>query len=495
MLLEQLLSGTVYAVLKGSTQIEISEIVSDSRKVTLGCALVCISGNHFDGHSTICQSLAGGACAIIVEKLTGEVERVLQRQGFFTIILVDSTKRALNSMWNVQCQSPLTHLHFIGITGTKGKTTTSFLLQALLQGHQVKTGLIGTNGIFDGENWQPNAYTTPEAETLFPALQRMMENRCEIVVMEVSSIGMKQNRLAGIFFDYAIFTNFYPDHIGGEEHQSLEEYFYWKRQLFLQCRHAILFDCLKGREIGKSIEVPVDYVSVEKDEMKPALVRGIPGVSVVLNMEEIHPISLMLPMPGEYNVENAALATFCCAKVMRDAFLPELVPQILQHSQIPGRMEAIYVGEFAVFIDYAHNGESLKKLLSTLRQYHPKQLICLFGCGGNRSHERRYQMGEVSGSLADYSILTSDNSREENPLDIIKQIEKGVLKSGGNYEIIVNRKEAIETCIQQAKSGDWIVLAGKGHEEYMEVKGQRFPFSEKEIVKAAIARRKQEEVL
>lgn len=495
MQLSQLLAGTVYAVIKGSADVEVSAIVSDSRQAVSGCVFVCVRGNHFDGHSTICQVLADGVCAVIVEKLTEEVvDAVHQGTCQATIILVEDTKSALHAMWNAFCHFPLKKLTLIGITGTKGKTTTAMFLRSILEAHGEKTGLVGTNGIFDGENWSETSHTTPEPEVWFPALQRMSEHGCRTVVMEVSSIGMKQKRLVGVWFDYALFTNFSIDHIGAQEHASVEEYFEWKKQLFLQCRHAILYDSPQGRRMGAHLLAPVEYVTVDADSVYPKRIRQMPCVCADLTVfdgQVAHPMNICLSAAGTYNVENAALALCAGAHLLRERFSAELAAQALHDCRICGRMEVIYAEEFLVMIDYAHNEESLRQLLQTLRTYRPKRLLCLFGCGGNRSHERRYGMGRVSGSLADYSILTEDNSREEPREKIISQIEKGVLQSGGQYEIIPDRREAIRKCVRNARAGDWIVLAGKGHEEYMEVKGVRYPFSERDIVAQALKEREE----
>lgn len=497
MKLSWLLKGSTYAVIRGSVDIEVSVIVSDSRQTQPDCVFVCVRGNHFDGHSTICQVLTDGACAVIVEKLTDEVAQVLARPVCATIVLVEDTKSVLHHMWNVFCQFPLKKLTLVGITGTKGKTTTAMFLRALLEAHGEKTGLIGTNGIFDGERWTETSHTTPEPQVLFPALQRMGEHGCYVVVMEVSSIGMKQKRLSGIFFDYALFTNFSVDHIGVGEHASVEEYFYWKKQLFFQCRQAVFYDLPKAHEIGETLFVPTQYVKVEANAIQPCIDRK-PRVAAHLTIfdgQRAYPMTVTLSMAGEYNVENAALALTVCARMMGKQFSPNTAVEALQSCRILGRMEVIYAEEFLVMIDYAHNEESLRQLLRTLREYHPKRLVCLFGCGGNRSHERRYGMGRASGKYADYSILTEDNSRDESCLQIIRQIEQGILQSGGCYEIIPDRREAIEKCIQEAKAGDWIVLAGKGHEEYMEKKGVRYAFSEREIVDFALKlRQKREEM-
>ena len=336
------------------------------------------------------------------------------------------------------------------------------MLKSIFEKAGYKVGLIGTVVIDTGKEVLQATQTTPSALELHRYLQMMRRNHVDVVVMEVSSQGLKQHRIAGITLDAAVLTNIYEDHIGPNEHADMEEYMYCKSLIFKQSKIGFINeDSPRAVEIAKQAACPVKYYSLKKLE----------------NMKE----NLATNMPAEFNKENALAAAtvaqhFCISKTF--------IHQGLMDVHVPGRMEILpYFKDFTVMIDYAHNATALENLLYAVRKIYTGKIICVFGCGGNRDKHRRIEMGEVSGRLADLTIITNDNPRFEPPETIISQIEDGVLKAGGQYMIIPDRCEAIDTGIHMAHPGDIVILAGKGHENYQEIKGVKYPLDEHIYIK------------
>ena len=424
MRLEEVLAHVSYQKIKGDMETEITALVYDSRKIQEGCLFICIEGANADGHQFVQEAVRKKAAALLISKPV-EVE------GNITVIQVENTRYAMAFAAAAWFGHPAEKLKVIGITGTKGKTTTTYLVKAILENAGIKTGLIGTIETIIGEEHMPAHNTTPESYILQEAFARMVEVGCEAVVMEVSSQGLMMHRTQGFLFDYGIFTNMEPDHIGPNEHASFEEYMACKGLLFKQCRVGIVnsddthwkrvtagHTCrLETYGFGKEAELRATGMKLIKE-------KGHIGVS--FRTEGLMNMEVEVSTPGRFSVYNALTAIAICRHF---GVSQENIQKALKEAKVKGRIELVPVSdEFTLMIDYAHNAMALESLLGTLKEYEPHRLVCLFGCGGNRSKLRRYEMGEVSGRLADFTIITSDNPRFEKPEDIIADIEQALEK-------------------------------------------------------------------
>lgn len=478
MKLDKLLERLQYEVVQGSDGTEVTTLVNDSRKVEEGSVFVCISGAVSDGHKFAADVASKGAAAVVVEK---DVEV----PSDVTVIKVADTRYALALMSAAYFGYPADKLKIIGITGTKGKTTTTYMIRSILEGVGHKVGLIGTIEAIIGDETIPAANTTPESYTIHEYFARMVEAGCDSVVMEVSSQGLMLHRTAGIPFEIGIFTNLGKDHIGPNEHKDFEDYKRCKAMLFKQCRLGIAnVDDKYFPDLFKDATCRVETFGFSKDaDLRAEDVELVsrPGyLGVAYHVAGLMDFDVEIDIPGTFSVYNSLTAIAVC----RHFGVPvEKIKEALKKAKVKGRIEMIKVSdEFTLMIDYAHNAMSLESLLTTLKEYHPKRLVCLFGCGGNRSKDRRYEMGEVSGRLADLTIITSDNPRFEEPQAIIDDIKVGIGKTDGKYVEICDRKEAIKYAIQHGQPGDVIVLAGKGHEDYQEIKGVKYPMDERVLI-------------
>lgn len=483
MKLTKLLERLDYKVLQGTDEIEITELVNDSRKVCEGSIFVCISGAVMDGHDCIEEVVAKGAKAVIVEK---EVEAPKN----MTVIQVESTRYALALTSAAYFGYPAEELKVIGITGTKGKTTTTYMVKSILEGVGHKVGLIGTIEAIIGDEVIPAKNTTPESFTIHQYFRKMVDAGCDAVVMEVSSQGLMLHRTAGIPFEIGIFTNLGEDHIGPNEHKDFEDYKRCKSLLFKQCKIGIAnVDDTHFADvfIEATCKVETFGFSEEADlRANDARLVSEPGyLGVSYHVSGLMDFDVEIDVPGTFSVYNSLTAIAVC----RHFDVPvSKIQAALKEAKVKGRIEMVKVSEnFTLMIDYAHNAMSLESLLTTLKEYEPKRLVCLFGCGGNRAKARRYEMGEVSGNLADLTIITSDNPRFEEPQEIINDIKIGMEKTNGKYVEIIDRKEAIRYAIDRAEVGDVIVLAGKGHEDYQEIKGVKYDMDERVLIAEVIA--------
>lgn len=486
MQLEQLLLHISYKSVQGSLIREITDICYHSGKVKSGSLFICLKGFRTDGHRYLPDAVARGAAAVVVE----EHIAFSPTEGV-TVIAVTDTRDALWRLSAAFFDFPSAKLRMVGITGTKGKTTTAYLAAEILReaGHRV--GMIGTVAIEDGMTVQPAEHTTPEAYEVQKYLAAMVENGCDCCVMEVSSQGIKMQRVAGIQYDIGVFLNIEPDHIGKGEHASFEEYLSCKRALFDQCEIGIfnrddahcaqMSDGHTCKVEYFSADTPADY-RAEREEF--SLKHGKLMTRFFLRYG-IERIPLAIQLPGMFNVSNAVAAA---AVALHFRAKPEALRRGLARARVPGRCENISPSEdYVLLIDYAHNEMSLKNLLETLRGFSPKRLVVLFGCGGNRSKLRRSRMGEAAGRLADVTILTSDNPRWEDAETILDDIEAGIRPTGASYVRIADRREAISYAVGMARLGDIVVIAGKGHEGYQEIRGVKYPVSDHELAEAAIA--------
>ena len=488
MKLNQLLERLDYQVVQGSDSIEITTLINDSRKVEAGSVFVCISGAVSDGHQYIPDVAAKGAAAVVVE-------RDVEVPGNVTVIRVEDTRYALALMSAAYFGYPAEKLKVIGITGTKGKTTTTYMIKSILDSVGYKVGLIGTIEAIIGEKKIPAANTTPESYTIQQYFAQMVEEGCDCVVMEVSSQGLMLNRTAGIPFEIGIFTNLGHDHIGPNEHKDFDDYKRCKGLLFKQCKVGIAnVDDPYFRDVFQGATCRTETFGFsEEADLRAENVQLIsrPGyLGVAYHVSGVMDFDVEIDIPGTFSVYNSLTAISVC----RHFNVPvEKIKEALRKAKVKGRIEMIKVSDdFTLMIDYAHNAMSLESLLTTLKEYHPKRLVCLFGCGGNRSKDRRYEMGEVSGRLADLTIITSDNPRFEEPQAIIDDIKTGIGRTDGKYVEICDRKEAIRYAIEHGQPGDVIVLAGKGHEDYQEIRGVKHPMDERVLIAEVLKELEQE---
>ena len=480
----QLLSRISYTVIKGDDNTTVSEVVYDSRKITKGCMFICIEGANFDGHTFAKEAAQKEAAVLIVSK---EVE--VPKESNITIIKVENTRYAMAFIAAAYFGNPAEKLKTIGITGTKGKTTTTYLVKSILENAGHKVGIVGTIETIIGDTHIHANNTTPESFLLQEYFAKMVEEGCDCVVMEVSSQGLMLHRTQGFIFDYGIFTNMEPDHIGPNEHASFEEYMACKGLLFKQCKVGIVNgDDTHCETVIKDHTCKILTYGMEKEADYQAknlkLTRHNGHIGVAFHVDGNIDMDVETSTPGRFSVYNALTAIAICDQFQVEK---EDIRKALLHASVKGRIELVKVSdEFTLMIDYAHNAMALESLLSTLKEYNPHRLVCVFGCGGNRSKMRRYEMGEVSGKLADLTIITSDNPRFEEPQDIINDIIVGMKKTNGAYIEICDRKEAIRYAIEHGQPGDIIVLAGKGHEDYQEIKGVKYPMDERVLIKEVL---------
>lgn len=481
--LRKLLERLEYISLTGDENIEVTDIVNDSRKVGEGALFFCISGAAFDGHNFASEVVEKGAKVLVVEKEVGEFPGV-------TIVKVENTRYAMALISAAYYDHPAEKLKVIGITGTKGKTTTTYMVKSILENAGHKVGLIGTIEAIIGDKKIPANNTTPESLTIQKYFSEMLKAGCDTVVMEVSSQGLMLHRTAGFTFEIGIFTNLEPDHIGPNEHASFEEYMECKGMLFSQCRYGIAnIDDEHFQGVMKHATCKLETFGFsEKADLRAEQVELLktPGyLGVKYKTKGLTEMEVEIDIPGKFSVYNSLTAIAIC---LHFGVSKENIVKALKEAKVKGRIEMVKVSDkFTLMIDYAHNAMSLESLLSTLKEYQPKRLVCLFGCGGNRSKLRRYEMGEVSGRLADLTIITSDNPRDEEPQAIIDDIKVGIGKTKGKYVEILDRKEAIAYAIHHGEEGDVIVLAGKGHEDYQEIKGKKYPMDERVLIQEILA--------
>lgn len=486
--LSELLVGIEYECVQGTTDCPVSAVVYDSRSVSEGCLFVCIKGANSDGHSFAAEAVSKGAGVLVVSDAVEEVT-----EPGVTIIRVDDTRYALAFISAAWFGHPAEKLKTIGITGTKGKTTSTYLVKSILEAAGYKVGLIGTIEIIIGERHIHARNTTPESYLLQEYFALMADAGLDAVVMEVSSQALMLHRTQGFVFDYGIFTNLEADHIGPNEHRDFEDYLHCKSLLFKQCRLGIgngddshFEKVMEGHTCRLESFGMGENCYIRAQHLELVHKPGELGVKFhVICGEEGFDVEV--PTPGRFSVYNALTAIAICRHFKVDE---ENIKKALLAAHVKGRIEMVKVSDdFTLLIDYAHNAMALESLLTTLREYEPHRLVCLFGCGGNRARSRRFEMGEVSGRLADLTIITSDNPRFEEPQDIIEDIKTGISKTDGNYVEICDRKEAIRYAIEHGEPGDIVVLAGKGHEDYQEIKGVKYPMDERDLIRDILENR------
>lgn len=477
MILKSLLKGLDYEVIKGNEESKVQNIRYDNRKIEQGDAFVCVKGFKVDGHSFIGDAIKKGANVLIVQEDVSVQEDI-------TIIKVRDTRKALAIMSSNYFGNPKDKLKIIGITGTNGKTTSAFIIKSILEKAGFMTGLIGTIANYIGNKKVDAVRTTPESYELHELFKNMVDAGVEYCVMEVSSHSLELDRVYGIQFEEGIFTNLTRDHL--DFHKTFENYYNAKFKLFERSNHSIInLDDPYGANIVKDIEergvkTKVSTFSIEKEsDFKAFEIKSHSnGSEFKVNLEKVE--EFYINIPGEYNIYNS-LGCIICAHNLNIPM--DKIKEGLSDVVIPGRCELVAKEKnlpYSIIIDYAHTPDGLENVLSTVKAFTKNRMISVFGCGGDRDKVKRPQMGKIGCELSDIVIITSDNPRSEEPMDIINDIVKPL--NYDNFVIEVNRKEAIRKAINMALEGDVIVIAGKGHETYQILKDETIHFDEREVV-------------
>ena len=483
MVLKEILAGLQGLKVKGSLDIEITGLDKDSRNIKEGSLFVAIKGFDADGHEYVESAIKQGAKAVLLQEGV-ETSLLKSIPEDVTIIVAKDTRYALAICSCNFYGNPSRKFKLIGITGTKGKTTTSFMTKAILEKAGKKVGLIGTIATYIGDKkLEDSDRTTPESNKLQEIFAKMAEAGCDAVVMEVSSQSLKLHRVAGCDFDIGVFTNFSEDHISPKEHPDMEDYFNSKVQLFKMCKVGFInADNYYVAKLPKLVP-DCEITTYGIDNFCNVLAKDITITNSYVDFKVkigIKNERIKTCIPGRFSVYNS-LAAICVAEKLGANV--EQIKEALEEVRVPGRSELVNnKKELTIMIDYAHSPESLENILNAVKSYTRGRVISVFGCGGDRDSTKRPIMGEISGRIADFTIITSDNPRTEDPEKIVSQIEEGIKKTKGKYICIVDRVEAIREAIKMADKKDIILLAGKGHEPYQEINGVKYPFDERIIV-------------
>ena len=484
--LKKILVGIDGLKAKGSLDIDIKGLESNSKNVKEGYMFIAIKGFATDGHSYVNDAIKAGAKVVMVQE--GCDLKAIKLPSDVTLIMAKDTREALAKCSCNYYGDPSKKFKLIGVTGTKGKTTTTFMIKEILEKAGHKVGLIGTIATYiNGKMITESSRTTPESIELQRIFADMVKAGVEYVVMEVSSQSLKLHRVDGCHFDIVLFTNFSEDHISEKEHPDMKDYFESKLKLFKMCDNGIVnVDDLHVSKVPKLFPNS-NIMTYGIDNACDVLAKDITitnsyvdyRVKITDRNERVK-----VSIPGRFSVYNS-LAAICVAKKL--GIPSEKVIEALADIRVPGRSEMVpNKKEIPIMIDYAHSPESLQNILSAVKSYTRGKVISVFGCGGDRDKSKRPIMGEISGRIADFTFITSDNPRTENPETIVKEIEEGMKKTKGKYKVVVDRTEAIKEAIAMATKLDIIVLAGKGHEPYQEINGEKFPYDERIIVKEII---------
>lgn len=473
MQIKNLLENIEYSMLSGKEDIHVNSIQYDSRKVKERDMFFAIEGFNLDGHKFINKAIENGSRVIVIQKPVEQVEGI-------TYIMVDDSRKALAIAAANYYGNPSKKMKIIGITGTNGKTTSAFMLKAILEEKGYKVGLIGTIANYIGSVEIHTDKTTPESLELQKLFNEMVEKKVDYCVMEVSSHSLELHRVHGIEFSEGIFTNLTRDHL--DFHKTFENYFNAKSKLFTMSNKSIVnIDDSYGERIVEQVKSNITTYSLEK----PSDLKGYNlklhsrGIEFTLNNRN-EEVVIKLSIPGTYNVYNAL---GCIGAALNEGIDIYTIKSALEKVTVPGRCEIVTLNNhlgFDVIVDYSHTPDSLENILKNVREFTLGRLICIFGCGGDRDRTKRPIMGEIGTELSDFAIITSDNPRTEEPNSILKEIQAGVKKN--NYELIENRKEAIKRAMSLAKKGDIIVIAGKGHETYQILKDKTIDFDERKVV-------------
>ena len=480
MTLYQIMNGVRF---EGSMQdCEIKSLTCDSRRAEQGSAFFCIDGVKFDGHLYAKKAEENGAAVIIAQRDTGAENQ----------IIVEDTRLAWGMASANWFDNPAKKLKLLGVTGTNGKTSITYIIKHILEAAGKKTGLIGTIHNEIGDVIVPAKYSTPDPYQLHELFAQMLAEGCEYAVMEVSSHALEQKRLAGCFFETAIFTNLTQDHL--DYHETMENYYNAKKTLFSMCGKAVInFDDSYGQRLINEIDCEKLSFSCGHDEAdyiaKNINFTARESKFVLLHESGLNRVSI--PMPGSFSVSNALAAVLACFSAGID--YDKAIEAISTCSGVPGRMEILPANTpYTIIRDYAHSPDSLEKMLTTVKGFTPGRVVILFGSAGNRDRTKRPKMAAAAASQADFCILTSDNPRDEDPKRIVEDCIPGFRKSGTPYKVIVDRYEAIKWALDNSREGDVLVLAGKGHEDYQVLDYGTIFFDEKVIVAELLAKKEKE---
>lgn len=484
--LKNILVGIDGIKARGEIDREIVSIENDSRNIKENSMFFAIKGFTTDGTQYIEAAIENGAKVILVDQQF-DIKSV-NIPNDVTLIVVPDARYAMAICSCNFYDNPSKKIKLIGVTGTKGKTTTTYMMKEMFQNQGYKTGLIGTIAMYSGDKkLKDSDRTTPESIELQKVLAQMVDDGCKIVVMEVSSQSLKLNRVAGCEFYIGLFTNFSEDHISPKEHPDMEDYFNSKLKLMQMCKYGFInVDDLHVAKVKKLLP-DKDIKTYGIDNYADLLAKDITITNSYVDFKvKIGDKNerVKVGIPGRFSVYNSLAAISVAMKIGCDA---EKIKDSLIDVKVPGRSELVENSkELTIMIDYAHSPESLENILSAVKSYTRGRVISVFGCGGDRDTGKRPIMGEISGRIADFSIITSDNPRTEDPQEIVNQIEEGIKKTKGKYVCIVDRIEAIKYAINMAGKKDLILLAGKGHEPYQEINGVKYPFDERIIVNQII---------
>lgn len=474
MKLKEILDGIEYSITAGNPDIEITGIAYDSRKVEKGFLFVCIDGVEDDGHAYLGKAWDKGAAAVIVTRNVDDMRAA--------VVLTGDARKALAKCAANFYNNPSRELNLMGITGTKGKTTTTFMIKSILDKGKGECAIMGNLGITYKDVHIETSQNTPQSSDLQKVLRQMADSGVRDCIMEVTSMGLRQLRTGFTEFSLGMFTNISRAHIGRREHTDFEEYLDSKAMLFSMSKGAIInIDDEYSDNIIKKAKCPVKTLSVKGNAdimASDVKISGTGSEFTFLGLGKRFKITV--EMPGMFNVYNALFAATAAIMAGADE---ESVQYGIKNVVVPGRCEKLAINRnYSIMIDYAHSPDSLEKLLLAMKEFADGRIISVFGCGGDRDSTMRPMMGEISGSIADFTIITSDNPRFEDPAKIIEQIEEGIKKTKGEYTTIVDRTKALEFAISNAKANDLIILAGKGHETYLDRMGSKSHYDEREIV-------------
>jgi len=477
--LKKILNHIKYELIQGSIAINLEDIRYDSREIKKDFGFVALRGIDTDGHKFIPSAIKNGATCIFIDE-----DINFQIPDNITIIKLQDTRYELAYLSANLFENPATHLKTIAITGTKGKTTTSWMLKTILENAHHKVGIIGTMGTFINNQLYEHKNTTPESYLIQKYLKMMVDSNCEYLIMEVSSQALKVGRVSNIIFDYAIYTNLSIDHVGPREHPTFADYKDSKAKLFQQSKVGIFNsddsyypDMIHSATCSK---YTFGYSGQDLKILNPERFLDHETLGIKFMTSGLMNKNIIVSTPGLFSAYNASGAILL-SKLLD---IPDdIIINSLRHFSVPGRCEIISLkNNVKVIIDYAHNKISMESIIKTMKEYESGRVISIFGCGGGRSREIRYELGQMSGKYADFSIVTMDNPRNDNPQEINKDIVRGIKDSHGTYKVIEDREEAIRYAITNSKSHDIIILMGKGHEKFQEIKGQIYPFDERQIV-------------
>ena len=477
MKLEQLMEGVPYTLVQGSPETEINDIIYDSRKAAPGLLFVCIVGTQRDSHEFAADCAAKGVSALVIQH---DID--LTAVPGVTVVKVESSRYAMALMSANLFGNPSRKMTMIGVTGTKGKTTTTHMIKSVLEAASRKVGMIGTNGIYYMGRHKDTANTTPESYELQKTFREFLDAGCDTALMEVSSQGLMMDRVAGVHYDVGVFTNLTQDHL--DFHKTMEEYRKAKALLFSISKKGVInLDDAAAEKMLADAKCPCMTFSCGKPEADleaTDLQLHADGVEFTAQYQG-EKADVKLPIPGHFSVENALTALGIVLQLGMP--LADAAKSMATATGVKGRVEVVPTDtDYTVLIDYAHSPDGVENVLKAVRGFAKGRVVALFGCGGDRDRTKRPKMGKIAADLADFCVVTSDNPRTEEPKAIIDDILEGMKDSDTPMQVIVDRPEAIHWALAHAQKDDIIVLMGKGHETYQEVNHVKHHMDEREIV-------------